>query len=151
MHLLSAEIIGGQVEVLALRVVGNEAGGRVEDFQSFLSTPLTAGVQYYVVAWSLGDPTVGNTNVQLRVSASFGSAPPANDTCAGAEDIPPAGPFPYLTAVTGDVTDATTAGDPPAPSCADGGTSTSRSIWYSFTPAVSGVYILSTFVLTRRG
>src|SRR5436309_4759274 len=38
-------------------------------------------------------------------------APPANDTCAGAEVIPAAGPFPYTTALIGDITDATTTGD----------------------------------------
>lgn len=65
---------------------------------------------------------------------------PANDTCAGAEVIPPAGPFPYLTAVTGDITDATSAGDPSAPTCQ---TSVSRSIWYRFTPSATAMYTIS--------
>lgn len=65
---------------------------------------------------------------------------PANDTCAGAEVVPPAGPFPYLTTVTADITDATSAGDPPLPACQ---TSVSRSIWYRFTPTATATYIIS--------
>jgi hypothetical protein len=65
---------------------------------------------------------------------------PPNDTCAGAEVIPAAGPFPYLTTVTADITDATSAGDPPAPSCQP---SVSRSIWYRFTPSATAIYTIS--------
>jgi len=68
-------------------------------------------------------------------------APPANDVCAGAEVIPGNGPFPLLTAVTPDITDATTFGDPPPPSCQ---TNVSRSIWYTFTPSVTAAYDVST-------
>jgi hypothetical protein len=67
--------------------------------------------------------------------------PPANDLCSGAEFIPGNGPFPYWSSITPDVSGATTAGDPPAPSCAASGVS--RSIWYRFTPAVGGLYTLS--------
>ena len=67
-------------------------------------------------------------------------APPTNDLCSGAEVIPGAGPFPYLTAVTSDITDATATGDPPLPSCQ---TNVSRSIWYTFTPATNGDYTIS--------
>jgi hypothetical protein len=67
-------------------------------------------------------------------------APPANDLCSGAEIIPAAGPFPYLTAVTADITDATVTGDPPGPSCQTG---LSRSIWYTFTPATTADYTIS--------
>src|SRR5262249_24080330 len=66
---------------------------------------------------------------------------PANDFCSGAEVIPGAGPFPYLTSITADITDATTTGDPPLPSCQ---TLVSRSIWYKFTPATTAAYTLST-------
>src|SRR5207244_3820930 len=65
---------------------------------------------------------------------------PANDLCAGAVVIPPAGPFPFLTSPV-DITNATITGDPPIPSCQ---TNVSRSIWYSFTPAVTGSYTIST-------
>jgi hypothetical protein len=65
---------------------------------------------------------------------------PANDQCAGAEVINGAGPYPVFSAVTADVTDATTTGDPPAPSCQ---TQQSRSIWYRFTPNATGTYIIS--------
>ena len=63
-------------------------------------------------------------------------AAPANDLCAGALVIPPAGPFPHLTTVV-DVTNATTTGDPGIPSCQS---TVSRSVGYSFTPATSGAY-----------
>lgn len=69
------------------------------------------------------------------------AAVPANDTCAGAEVIPGSGPFPALSSVTADITEATTAGDPGVPACQ---TSVSRSIWYAFTPATTAVYTLST-------
>jgi len=65
---------------------------------------------------------------------------PSNDLCAGAEVIPAAGPFPLLTAVTTDITDATTTGDPATPSCQ---TSISRSIWYTFQPATTALYTFS--------
>jgi len=67
-------------------------------------------------------------------------APPSNDLCSGGEVIPGAGPFPYVTAVTSDITDATTTGDPPLSSCQ---TNVSRSIWYTFTPATNGDYTIS--------
>ncbi len=70
------------------------------------------------------------------------AATPPNDLCGGAEAIPAAGPFPYLTAVTADIRDATTTNDPPFPSCVDG--NLSRSIWYTFTPAASATYTIST-------
>src|SRR5437867_688879 len=54
-------------------------------------------------------------------------APPPNDQCDFAEVIPGNGPFPYLTTLVPDITDATTTGDPPAPLC--GGASRSRSLW----------------------
>lgn len=70
------------------------------------------------------------------------AAPPLNDTCAGAEPIPAAGPFPHLTAVT-DTTMATLTADPPSPSCPFTPFTLSRSIWYSFTPSASAQYTIS--------
>ncbi len=63
--------------------------------------------------------------------------PPANDDCSGAQGIPGAGPFPYL-AATVDVTAATTAGDPAF--CA----TASHTAWYTFTPAVTATYTITT-------
>src|SRR6185503_9457677 len=40
------------------------------------------------------------------------AAPPANDTCAGRQTIPPNGPFPHKT-LTVDISGATTTDDPP--------------------------------------
>jgi len=112
-----------------------------ESLQAVISgISLSAGTTYYVVAWKFGTsaPTVGNTAIQLRVSQAAG--PPANDLCGGAEAIPASGPFPYLTAITADITAATSTGDPALPSCQ---ASVSRSIWYTFTPAASGPYEIS--------
>ncbi|PYT08528.1 MAG: hypothetical protein DMF49_04825, partial [Acidobacteria bacterium] len=119
---------------------GCDSGGCVtEDLQGVVTTQLNAGTTYYIVVWknSSTTPTVGNTAIQLRVVRQ---AAPANDMCSGAEIIPGAGPFPYLTSTTPDISFATCAGDPPAPSCQP---DVSRSIWYSFTPAASGCYSIS--------
>src|SRR5262249_56429033 len=67
------------------------------------------------------------------------SPPPGNDTCWGAEVIPPAGPFPYLTTAW-DTSGGTSAGDP-APSCQS---NYSGGVWFSFTPAVTASYTIST-------
>jgi hypothetical protein len=82
-----------------------------------------------------------------RIAAEAAAAPrntplvaPANDLCTGGEVIPGAGPFPYVTAVTADITDATTNGDPPLPNCQ---TNASRSVWYTFTPTTTADYIVS--------
>jgi HYR domain-containing protein/Calx-beta domain-containing protein len=79
---------------------------------------------------------------QYWATHTFEPAAPlaAGDTCATAEVIPGAGPFPYLTSVTPDITGATTTGDPPLPSCQS---SVSRSIWYTFTPTTTAAYTLS--------
>ena len=71
------------------------------------------------------------------------SVAPSNDLCSGAEVIAPSGPFPYMTAVTADITDATTTNDPPNPNCTLCGT-VSRSIWYRFTPTLTASYTIST-------
>jgi hypothetical protein len=69
---------------------------------------------------------------------------PPNDQCGGALVIPGAGPFPALSPVTADITDATSTGDPvAAPSCAFAGGPVSRSTWYSFTPATTAAFTLS--------
>jgi hypothetical protein len=66
--------------------------------------------------------------------------PPSNDNCSGAEVIPGAGPFPLLTSVVADITEATRDADPPNPSCQ---TSLSRSIWYTFMPSTTAIYTIS--------
>lgn len=62
---------------------------------------------------------------------------PANDMCGGAQIIPAAGPFPYLT-TTVDLLDATLTDDP-SPSCAFNNVF-SRGIWYRFTPTTTASY-----------
>lgn len=70
-----------------------------------------------------------------EVDAAHGTPPP-NDTCAAADDVPGAGPFPWVGAVR-DAAGATDAGDPPPPSCQP---DVSRSLWYRFTPAATTEY-----------
>lgn len=108
------------------------------DLQSAVSTSLTGGGTYYILVWVSGAsaPLGNNTNVQLRVTQPVA---PTNDTCAGAEVIPPGGPFPYLTFVA-DTTLATTTGDPPAPSCYSPRT---RSVWFRYTPDATAQHELS--------
>jgi uncharacterized repeat protein (TIGR01451 family) len=122
----------------------DDDGCSAGDLQSVVrGLRLYAGTIYYVVVWQYGTaaPPPGFASVQLRVSIDAPpSGPPANDRCQDAELIPPSGPFPYLTSITSDVSGATTAGDPPTPSCQP---NVSRSIWYSFTPAIAGAYTFS--------
>jgi len=117
----------------------DDHGCLVEGSQAVVTTDLTAGTTYFIVIYKRGSalPSPGNSAVQLRVNLNL---PFANDDCDDAETIPGAGPFPHLTAVTADITDATEVGDPPPPSCS---TSVSRSIWYRFVPAASGSYTVS--------
>lgn len=75
-------------------------------------------------------------------------APPVEDTCAGAQVIPGAGPFPYLTTPV-DATEATDGAPEPTPAAAPCGLETvledySRGIWFSFTPAVTAPYSFTT-------
>lgn len=72
--------------------------------------------------------------------SSVAFAAPPNDKCAGAEVIPPAGPFPHLSTFIPDLTTATTNGDP-FPSCVN---TFSRGVWYAFTPAVTAEYQIGT-------
>src|SRR5262245_3431446 len=63
---------------------------------------------------------------------------PANDDCPGATVIPD-GPYPVASAITADVPDATSGGDPGA-TCAP----TEHGVWYAWTPAVTAFYQVTT-------
>jgi hypothetical protein len=98
------------------------------------------GTTYYILAAHYPIADGGGapiTQYQIRIDGP--SVPPANDLCTGTELIPSGGPFPHLTSVTADVRGATTAGDPPLPSCQP---DVSRSLWYTFTPSVSSQYTI---------
>src|SRR5260221_13268225 len=70
-------------------------------------------------------------------------AAPINDDCTGAEVIP-ATSFSRVTSIQ-DITFATTNADPVPPSCYQyDPANLLRSVWYSFTPAISGRYSIST-------
>ena len=93
------------------------------------------------------------SSAQAAVAPAQGAAPavpqapgalhvaPPNDTCAGAEVIPPTtgtNTFQLSTAV--DILDATTAGDPPN---AHGfAFRMSRSVWYTFAPTLTTSYLI---------
>src|SRR5262245_42877612 len=101
---------------------------------------LEAGRVYFILAYEYGSiaPSAGKSSVQLRVTqAPPPPPPPPNDTCAGAEEIPRAGPFPAWSSVTADVTGAGSAGDPIAPPCHPTGTATGG---HASTPAARAGY-----------
>ncbi len=105
----------------------DDDGATTEDLQARInSTRLTAGTEYWIVVWKFGAsaPTAGNTAVQIRIDRIF------NDTAADAELIP-GNSFPVLSSTVANITNATTTGDPPVPSCQS---SVSRSMWFKFTP-----------------
>ena len=70
------------------------------------------------------------------------AGPPANDQCSGAEIIPGAGPFPYLSSIITNIQDATTVNDPPPPTNCYAG-EIARSVWYRFAPTQSGLYTVT--------
>src|SRR3954447_4395728 len=71
----------------------------------------------------------------LVLSPAAVAAPPPNDTPSGAELIPAAGPFDYLTSTV--AIDEATDSQPPTPSCNN---FVSQDVWYTFTPAAAGQY-----------
>ena len=98
-------------------------------------TGLDCGTIYYYRAKNT-DTTTATTSAYTDVHSATTSACPPNDDFANAIVI---GAMPYTDAqqtfgATDEVSD-------PIPSC---GTSPGRSIWYSFTPASTGNYIIST-------
>ena len=134
-----------ELEVLRSRVLYRSYVAGLE-----LSDPDAKILEAYELARSRRSSAILDQKMRLlaeREAAEKVASPrvpavvPVNDTCEGAEVIPGSGPFPALSAVTTDITEATTTGDPGVPACQ---TSVSRSIWYGFTPATTAVYTLST-------
>jgi hypothetical protein len=104
------------------------------DEASSIITFSTNGTYYIIVdTWPSPDCT------PFTLSLTVASPPPANDICSGAVVIPAAGPFPYLTGATSNVS-ATDTNDPLS-SCQS---NSHKGVWYSFTPAATGVYKIST-------
>jgi hypothetical protein len=86
---------------------------------------------------------------ELKAPPRAPGSAPTNDLCSGAEVIPTDATFPfYFTAITADITDATTVGDPPAPSCQS---NISRSIWYRYRPGGSSAHTFSACAETGAG
>jgi len=98
-----------------------------------------------VMSTSVADAPAKSPNRAASKTRS-GIAPlaaPTNDDCSGAVVIP-AGPFPLVTTPV-DITDATPQdADDGLHPCALDGVGADRTVWFSFTPAVSGAYVFST-------
>jgi hypothetical protein len=78
----------------------------------------------------------------LGVAMRGQAAPPTNDECNGAEIISLSGASPWLSSITTNMHEATVVNDPPQPTNCYAGP-ISKSIWYEFTPVVSGLYTVS--------
>ena len=76
----------------------------------------------------------------LWASRPLQAVAPANDLCAGSVIVPASGPFPWMSQVISNMSDATTAGDPALPSCQS---SVSRSVWFKFVPSATAGYTFS--------
>jgi hypothetical protein len=77
----------------------------------------------------------------LLIALTSSAAAPSNDVCAGAQTIPPTGPFPLATPIV-DITDATiSASDPALPPIY--ANAVSRSTWYVFRPSATALYTIS--------
>jgi len=119
------------------------SGGDLTKEQQLILDTYTQAVMYRPTGIADLKTRLLNKRIAAAAAAPPRNTPlvaPANDLCSGAEVIPASGPFPYLTAVTNDITDATVTGDPPLPTCQ---TSVSRSIWYTITPAATATYTIS--------
>lgn len=106
--------------------------------QSQVSAALQTGVTYSLVVYSFGEVSPGSNTLQVRVLPP--AEPATNDECSTATVIPGAGPFPYASAPVG-VSAASMSPTDPDPSCTV--EETLPNIWYTFTPAVSGNYLIS--------
>lgn len=125
----------------------NEDSGSL---RASISTNLTAGTTYFIVVWVgrlsspefVGEEAVAKESLELQLRVSK-PAVPANDTCADAIVIPSNLTAAYLSPLI-DTTLATTTANLTPPCVTNFGSVASRDVWFKFTPAVSGSYILST-------
>lgn len=120
----------------------NEDSGTL---RASVSTNFSAGTTYYIVVWvgrlSQADISDNETlDLQVRVSKP---EIPVNDNCAGALEIPSTLTPSYLSPII-DTTLATTTPNLRAQCVVDARSVPSRDVWFRFTPAVSGSYIVST-------
>lgn len=125
----------------------NEDSGSL---RASISTNLVAGTTYFIVVWAgrlsspefVGEEAVARESLELQLRISK-PAIPANDTCANATVIPSNLTAAYLSPLI-DTTLATTTANLAPPCVTNLGSIPSRDVWFRFTPAVSGSYILST-------
>jgi len=113
--------------------------------------PATKSVkdQKSLAVTQLGDaPVAATTTSAVKHSGIAPMAAPSNDDCTGAVVISP-GSLPYVSP-TVDITDATPQEvDEGLHTCASGGAD--RTVWYSFTPTITGAYVVSTCNVTATG
>lgn len=125
----------------------NEDSGSL---RATISTNLSAGTTYFIVVWVgrlsspefVGEEAVAKESLELQLRISKPTVP-ANDTCASAIVIPSNLTAAYLSPLI-DTTLATTTPNLAPPCVTNLGSLPSRDVWFRFTPAVSGSYILST-------
>ena len=108
---------------------------------SSLMPTLAAGVQYYIRVADYDDvgsgvPDTGNIHLYL----TFIGTPPANDDLSNAIDILPS-QIPF-SLIDYDITAASIEGAEQFPDCIIGD---DGSVWWSFTPTVTGSYLIDTF------
>lgn len=108
----------------------------------------TAGTTYFVQVAAYSTVTLSASS-QLNLTVTPPPPPPANDTCAAAEPLTPAGLTPVVSSVARSFS-ATAAVEEPF-ACLTNPTSANRSVWYSVTPTVSGNYRLETCSATAPG
>jgi uncharacterized repeat protein (TIGR01451 family) len=150
---LSAAGAGGNQLATSITPVLNAQG-----VVTGITVVVSADVSDYPVnlGMRVGNPPAGSREIVGEAEEEEEVPPPnplaasANDLCSGAQIIPSAGPFPYLTTVV-NIAENTNAGDPPAPTCALGGNAANGAAWYSFTPAISGVYTFNDCVTQAPG
>lgn len=116
----------GSLSVIACNDNSGANGSCPNGLWSYISMPVTAGTEYFIRIAGFSAFDVGP--FQMHVSMPL----PTNDNCADAT------PISVDSTITGDLTCATTDG---AAGCV---TSSSRDVWYSYTPACSHTLQLDT-------
>lgn len=87
----------------------------------------------------------------MACGSAFAQAPPINDDCSMATEIPSSAPFPPFTDSV-DATDATLDDADPLLSCnAAGNDDGGQTVWYVYTPDASGFVDFNTFGSTTAG
>lgn len=135
---LSLRLAGMAPDVCGTSTLLACAGVACDGTRKKLVVDLAAGVPVLLAVGRETGAGVSTSGATLQVLVRFTPAVPApvNDGCAAAIELV-AGELPVVTAPV-DVRAATNAGDPALP------TALARTVWYTLTPAVDGMYEIST-------